>query len=207
MGRVTELHVREDWGLVRLIYVPALALALSLSRWLPLLAVVTIRINPCFLCWLVSRWGHQIEEYYNAKPILQITDNGIVYEDGCEPVEYGWAEITGVVMFRRNNIPPWRTDGSTEIAPPYWLAVSVRDPDYEPDDGAVFREEDRYSQRSRRPEGGVEIQTEGVRAITVWPRQVVGGLFSLMRFAKELQRQLIRRADEGEIPLLLRQGN
>ena len=194
MGRVTELHVREDWGLVRLIYVPALALALSLSRWLPLLAVVTIRINPCFLCWLVSRWGHQIEEYYNAKPILQITDNGIVYEDGCEPVEYGWAEITGVVMFRRNNIPPWRTDGSTEIAPPYWLAVSVRDPDYEPDDGAVFREEDRYSQRSRRPEGGVEIQTEGVRAITVWPRQVVGGL-------------LIRRADEGEIPLLLRQGN
>ena len=60
---------------------------------------------------------------------------------------------------------------------------------------------------ARRPEGGAEIETEGLRAITVWPRQVVGGLFSLMRFAKELQRQLIRRADEGEIPLLLRQGN
>ena len=205
MGRVTELHVREDWGLVRLIYVPALALALSMSRWLPFLAVVTIRINPCFLCWLVSRWGHQIEEYYNAKPLLRLTENGVVYEDGCAPVEYGWADISGVVMFRRNNIPPWRTDGSTEIAPPYWLAVSVRDPNYKKDDGAAFREGDSYAERSRRPEGGAEIEMEGVRAITIWPRQVVGGLFSLMRFAKELQRQLVLRANEGQIPLLLPQ--
>ena len=203
MRRVTELHVRGDWGLVRLIYVPALAVAFLMIKWLPFLAVASIRINPCFLCWLVSRWGNQVEEYYNAKPILKITDGGIVHEDGGEPTEYGWSEITSVVMHRRNNIPPWRTNGSTEVTPPYWLAISLRDPDYKADDGAVFSEGDSYAERSRRPDGGREIDTEGARTICIWPRQVVGGLFSLMRFAKELQRCLIAVCEQGTIPCLV----
>lgn len=44
---------------------------------------------------------------------------------------------------------------------------------------------------------------DDIRTICIWPRQVVGGLFSLVRFAREMQRRLIQMADRGEIPNLL----
>ena len=204
MGPVTELHVREDWGLVRLVYMPALAVGIFLSKWLPFLAFATIRFNPCFLCWLIARWGNHLEEYYKAKPLVKITDSGIVHEDGGEPVEYGWSDITAVSMHRRNIIPPWRTNGSTEITPPYWLAISVRNSDDEPnDDSPGPGGSESYAERSRRPDGGTELDTVSTRTICLWPRQVVGGLSSLMRFAKELQRCLIAECEQGTIPCLI----
>ena len=203
MGRVTELRVRADWGLVRFAYLPLLVAGLAALRFLPFAAKMTVRAAPCAICFLFVRWTNHIEESIGCKPILQISQNGIVYEDGGEPTEYGWDEILGVVMHRRNNIPPWRTDGSLEIAPPFWLAISVRDPDYKPDEDAAFDEGQSYAERSRRPEGGAEIDTEGVRTITIWPRQVVGGLFALMRFARELQRNLITLSTQGAIPRLM----
>jgi hypothetical protein len=203
MGRVTELRVRADWGFIRFAYLPLLVAGLAVARFLPWVAVVTVRAAPCAICYLLVRWGNHIEESIGCKPILQITQNGLAYEDGGELIEYGWGEITGVVMHRRNNIPPWRTDGSTEIAPPYWLAISVRDPDFKVDDGAVYKEGDSYAERSRRPDGGREIDTEGLRVITIWPRQVVGGLFSLMRFARELQGRLLEICAQGTIPCLI----
>jgi hypothetical protein len=79
-----------------------------------------------------------------------------------------------IALHRRSSIPLWRTNGSLEIGTPrFWLEISVR-------------------QRGNQ-----------VRRICVWPRQVVGGLFSLMRFARELQRKLIAVADGGGIPSLL----
>jgi hypothetical protein len=203
MGRVTELRVRADWGFVRFAYLPLLVVGLAAIRFLPWVAAIMLRAAPCAICFLLARWFNHIEEAVGRKPILQITDGGIIYEDGGEPIEYGWGEISGVVMHRRNNIPPWRTDGSTEIAPPFWLAISVRDPDFKPDDGAVFSEGDSYVERRRRVDGGREIDTEGVRTITVWPRQIVGGLFAMMRFARELQRRLLEMCEGGTIPCLV----
>ena len=203
MGRVTELRVRADWGFIRFAYLPLLVAALAIIRVLPWVALISVRLVPCGICMLLARWANHIDESIGGKPILQINDRGIVYEDGGEPTEYSWSEITGVVMPRRNNIPPWRTDGSTEITPPYWLAISVLDPDYKRDDGAVFSEGNSYAERSRRPDGGREIDTEGTRTICIWPRQVVGGLFSLMRFAKELQRCLITVCNQGTIECLM----
>lgn len=206
MGRVTELRVRADWGLVRFAYLPLLVAGLAAARFLPFVGVVLLRAAPCAVCYLMTRWVNHIEEWTGAKPILQITDQGLTCEDGEEAVEYGWSEIVGVVMHRRNPVPLWRTGGALEIAPPYWLSVSVRDSDYQSDDGAVFEETSRYVDRRRRPEGADEAEAEGVRSIILWPRQVRGGLFSLMRFAKELQLQLLDRAHRGEIPRLLPEG-
>ena len=128
---------------------------------------------------------------------------GRAKEGKLQPNEYQGGTASLSNMHRRNNIPPWRTDGSTEITPPYWLAISVLDPDYKRDDGAVFSEGNSYAERSRRPDGGREIDTEGTRTICIWPRQVVGGLFSLMRFAKELQRCLITVCNQGTIECLM----
>ena len=78
-------------------------------------------------------------------------------------------------MHRRSTIPFWRTDGRVKTGtPPFWLAITLREP-----------------------------AKDLHRTICIWPRQVVGGLFSLMRFAKELQRHLVERADRGEIPRLM----
>lgn len=202
MERVTELRVRADWGIIRLIYLPLLVVGLAAIRVLPWVAVISIRAWPCGICMLLARWFNHLDESISGKPILQITGRGITYEDGGEPTEYGWAEIIGVVMHRRNNIPPWRTDGSTEITPPFWLAISVRDSDYKQPEAAELAGES-YAERSRRPDDGWEIDAEGTRTICIWPRQVVGGLFSLMRFAKELQRCLVELCERGEIDCMV----
>jgi len=142
--------------------------------YLPAAAVGLVPFEPCALCIFCCWWGHHIEEWARRKPLLRITDDGLRYEDGGKPVRYQWRDITGIALHRRNTIPLWRTNGSLEIGTPrFWLAISVRQ------------------------------HGDQVRTICVWPRQVVGGLFSLMRFARELQRSLIAVADRGEIPLLL----
>lgn len=206
MGRVTELRVRAEWGFIRFAYLPLLVAGLAAARFLPWVGVVLLRGAPCAVCFLLGRWFNHIEEWAGAKPILQITDRGLLCEDGEEPVEYGWDEITSVVMHRRNPVPLWRTGGAFEIAPPYWLSVSVRDPDFQIDDGAIFEEGDRYVDRRRRPEGEEKKESEGERTIVLWPRQIQGGLFSLMRFAKELQLHLLDRAHRGEIQRLMPEG-
>jgi hypothetical protein len=235
MARVTELRIRPDWGFVKFAYLPALAVGIAASKWLLPALAVSVRVAPCGICVCLRRWANHMEEWYNRKPLLQISETGLRYEDGDEPVEFFWGDVVGVVMHRRNWIPPWRTNGSTEITPPYWLTIAVRD---EPqsigaDEGYIDRR--RYlpphgslagAQLTRRgadeekqgsSEGYVDRRSysavttisseaateQNLRIICIWPRQVVGGLFSLMRFAKELQRYLIEAADRGEIPSLL----
>ena len=162
MGRVTALRVRGDWQLVRIVYLPAAAVGLT-------------PLQPCALCLFCRWWGHHLEEWISRKSLFEITDGGLRHEDGGRPVEFGWADITGVVLHRRSTIPLWRTGGRTRSGrPPFWLAISVR--------------------AASAPSGG-----EAQRTICIWPRQVVGGLFALMRFATELQRQLSERAARGEI--------
>lgn len=161
MARLTELRIRGDWQLIRFVYLPAAAVGLT-------------PLEPFALCIFCRWWGHHIEEWASRKPLFRITDGGLRYEDGGKPIEYRWADITAVVLRRRNTIPLWRTNGSWEVATPrFWLAISVRQ------------------------------KGDQVRTICIWPRQVVGGLLSLMRFGKALQAHLITVADRGDIPSLL----
>lgn len=147
--------------------------------YLPAAAVGMTPLHPCALCTFCWWWGHHLEEWISRKAIFQITDAGLRYEDGGKPIHYRWSDIQGVVLHRRSPIPFWRTDGDVKTGkPPFWLAITLR-------------------------EGGKSDDKEEPRTICVWPRQVVGGLYSLMRFAKELQRQLIERANHGEIPRLM----
>jgi hypothetical protein len=142
--------------------------------YLPAAAVGLVPFEPCALCIFCFWWGHHLEEWARSKPLFRITDDGLRYEDGGKPVRYHWCDITMIALHRRSSIPLWRTNGSLEIGTPrFWLEISVR-------------------QRGNQ-----------VRRICVWPRQVVGGLFSLTRFARELQRKLIAVADGGGIPSLL----
>lgn len=142
--------------------------------YLPAVGLGALPIHPCGICFFCARWGHHIEEWIGRKPLFRITEMGLRFEDGGRPKEYRWSEISGITLNRRNRIPFWRTDGNTTpMSPAFWLSVTVR-------------------------EGGDELRT-----ICVWPRQVVGGLCALMRFAKELQRHLIEGSNRGEIPSLL----
>ena len=142
--------------------------------YLPVVAIGVMPIDPCGICVFCKWWGHHLEEWIRRKPLFRITDAGLCYEDGGAPIDFAWSEITGVVLHRRNTIPLWRTNGSLGIATPrFWLAIDVRQ------------------------------EGRGERTICIWPRQVVGGLSALIRFARELQRQLLALADDGEIPLLL----
>lgn len=170
MGRVTELRARADWQLVRFVYLPTAAVGLT-------------PFHPCALCTFCWWWAHHLEEWVSAKTLFQITEQGLRYEDGGKPMQYGWSDIEGIALYRRSSIPPlWRTNGDIKAGkPPFWLAITVRE-------------------GRKGPEGQR-------RTICVWPRQVKGGLFSLMRFAKELQRHLIERANKGEIPRLMPEGN
>ena len=169
MGRVTELRVRADWQFVRFVYLPAAALGVT-------------PFHPCALCTFCWWWGNHLEEWLSRKSLFQITACGLRYEDGGTPVHYDWAEIEGIAVHRRSEIPFWRTNGEIKTGtPPFWLAINVR-------------------KSGNRPENQSHT-------ICVWPRQIKGGLLALMRFAKELQRHLIERADRGEIPRLLPTGN
>ena len=144
--------------------------------YLPTAAVGLTPLEPCALCIFCKWWGHHIEEWVRRKPLFRITEQGLRYEDGSKPREFAWADISGITLYRRNRIPLWRTNGGIGVASPrFWLAISVRDPG----------------------------SSSSGRTICIWPRQVVGGLFSLTRFARELQRHLIERSDRGEIPSLL----
>ena len=239
MAGVTELRVRADWGFVKFAYLPALVAGIAASKYLVPAVAMSVRAAPCAICVLFSRWAHHLEEWYNCKPLLRITDTGLRYEDGGEALEYDWGDVLGVIMHRRNTIPPWRTNGSVAITPPFWLSITVRGEPRRTSDGYVDRSRylEHYSNvtaetvPSERRVGeapAITISSEGyidrsryldsdssnssatgtgdgedVRTICVWPRQVVGGLFSLMRFAKELQRHLLERADSGEIPMLI----
>jgi hypothetical protein len=170
MGRVTELRVRNDWQVVRFIYLPAVAVGLT-------------PFNPCALCVFCWWWGHHLEEWVSRKNLFHITDSGLHYEDGGKPMHFGWSDIEAISLHRRTGSPPlWRTDGDIKTGkPPFWLSITVRGPTQQAGDQS--------------------------RTICVWPRQVKGGLFSLMRFARELQAQLIERADRGEIRRLLPGGS
>lgn len=194
MGPVTELKVRTDWAIVRLAYLPLLGCGLWFSKLLIPFALVSLRINLCGICVVFNRWVEHAAEGANATPLLQITDFGLQYENGGEPDAYDWKDIYGVTLHRRNRIPPWKTGGSVVVTPPFWLTVTVRDLN--------------PAKVERPAERGYVVPFDEVLAndddepaiaICVWPRQIRGGLFSLVRFAKALQVELVRRARDGEI--------
>ncbi|HEX6740631.1 MAG TPA: hypothetical protein VF079_02400, partial [Sphingomicrobium sp.] len=137
-------------------------------------------------------------EWLNGKPLLRIAPDGLEHEDGGEAEFIPWSEVLGVALCRRNPIPPWRTNGSIEIAPPFWLTIAVRDHSERPDD------EDGKTRGYVVPYDVDESTAAEVptRALCFWPRQVKGGLWSLVRFARELQGNLIAASERNEIPNL-----
>jgi hypothetical protein len=143
--------------------------------YLPAASIALTPFHLCAFCTFCNWWGQHVEEWVNRKPMFRITDDGIRYEDGSKPVTYRWADIAGIALHRRGTVPLWKTGGEIKTGTPrFWLAVTVlHAPGHQP------------------------------RTICVWPRQVVGGLSSLVRFAKELQRRLVQVSDRGEIPSLL----
>lgn len=143
--------------------------------YLPALSIGLTPFHLCAMCTFCSWWGHHVEEWVNRKPMFRIAEDGIRYEDGGRPVTYRWADISGIALHRRGTIPFWQTGGEIKTGTPrFWLAISV-----------------------------LHAPGNQPRTISIWPRQVVGGLPSLVRFAKELQRRLVLVSARGEIPSLL----
>lgn len=168
-----RLYVRTDWGLVRLIYLPALFLLALAAMFLPALAALKLRVGiGCSICQLLEQWGHRAEEWYNAKPLLALTDDGLAYEDGGPRVIYGFTELTGIAIQRR--IAPWLTNGHASINPRYWLTLQIRNPKFGQKRTMYFRSYDE-------PE---------FLFINVWPREVAGGLLRLRRFAGSLKQSI-----------------
>jgi hypothetical protein len=133
--------------------------------------VGAIPLEPCAFCKFCAWWGHHFEEWVRRKKLFQIVEFGLDYEDGGRAMHFAWSEITGVVLHRRNTIPIWRTNGSFGFASPPFWLAIII-------------------------KQGTTEQT-----ICVWPRQVVGGLPALYRFATALQTALVRAAERGETPL------
>lgn len=194
MKRIAQLHVRSDWGFIKFAYLPLVVAGAVASKLLWPALAVSFRCAPCGICALFARWTNHIEEWVNVKPVLAVTDYGLLHEDGGEPCEYSWEEILAISLHRRNDIPPWRTNGSAELGPPFWLAITVRDPNLQPQQDV----EEGYT-RPYDWDGNLA----GTITITAWPRQVEGGLMALARFAKTLQFELVERATSGAVPSLL----
>ncbi|WP_118856424.1 hypothetical protein [Sphingomonas mesophila] len=201
MRPVDQLQIRGDWGFVRIFYVPAFAAGLAATKLWPAAAAISLRINLCFLCEFVSRWGHHVEEWANHKPLLAITEEGLLHEDGGKAEIIDWQRVIGVALHRRNPIPPWRTNGSTGWTPPFWLAIHIAQPA-----GA----EGQSSAATIGSGGGYVVQRDifgespdDYYTIAVWPRQIAGGLPRLARFARQLQRTLAGLAADGRIPMLV----
>ena len=143
--------------------------------YLPAAGVGLTPLHMCAICEFCIWWGHHVEEWVNRKPMFRITEDGIRYEDGSRPVTYRWQDIVGIALHRRGTVPFWRTGGEIKTGTPrFWLAISV-----------------------------LHAPKDQPRTICIWPRQVVGGLSALVRFAKELQRELIQVSNRGDIPSLL----
>ena len=138
--------------------------------YLPLAAIGAVPIQLCAVCKLCAWWGHHLEEWVRRKRLFRITTQGLAYEDGGRPEQFVWSEIMGIALHRRNTIPIWRTNGSFGFTSPPFWLTIT-----------VKRGLDE-------------------REICVWPRQVVGGLPALFRFAKTLQTALRAAADRGETP-------
>lgn len=129
-----------------------------------------IPLKPCAFCGFLGWWGHHVEEWVRRKAVFRIAASGLDYEDGGRPVHFAWSEISAIAIHRRNRTPIWRTNGSFGFTTPPFWLAIT-----------VAR--------------GTAEQT-----ICVWPRQVVGGLPALYRFARALQAALVQAAARGEAP-------
>jgi hypothetical protein len=173
-GPVTSLYVRTDWGLARIVYVPALFLTVAAITFVPALAAVKFKISIgfCGLCSFMKHWGHRAEEWINAKPLLEICNEGLAYEDGGKRVVYPFQSISGLAMQRR--IRPDKTNGHLGFNPPVWLTLKIKNSDREKPYATDFLG---------------RTMSEFIY-IDVWPREIYGGLFMLRRFSKALARQI-----------------
>lgn len=172
MRDTDRVYVRTDWGLVRLFYVPAVFLLVAALMFIPALAAIKFRFAiGCGVCWSLKHWGHRSEEWLNAKPLLEITAEGVAHEDGGDRVIYKFADIDGIALQRRK--APWLTNGHSNFNPPIWLTLRIRNPQISVDTKGFFKSE---------PAKHLFID--------VWPREVVGGLLHLRRFAGTLQKHV-----------------
>ena len=173
-GPVTSLYVRTDWGFIRIIYVPALFLTVAAITFLPALAAVKFKISIGLggLCSFMKHWGHRAEEWINAKPLLEICNEGLAYEDGAKRVIYPFKSIRGIAIQRR--IRPDKTNGHSVFNPPVWLTLKIENLDRKKPYATDFLG---------------RSMTEFI-FIDVWPREVYGGLLKLRRFSKSLAKQI-----------------
>lgn len=173
-GPVTSLYVRTDWGFVRILYIPALYLTIAAFKFIPALAAVKFKVSVglCGLYSIFKHWGHRAEEWINAKPLFEICNDGLAYEDGGERVVFPFQSIKGIAMQRR--IRPDKTNGHLSINPPVWLTLKIENPDREKPNKTDF----------------LGRSTSEYLYIDVWPREIYGGIFTLRRFSKSLVKQI-----------------
>ncbi|OWR01397.1 hypothetical protein [Sphingopyxis witflariensis] len=160
MASVSELYVRRDWGFVKFAYVPAIFLLLGLKFLIPALAVVKIKFALPCCCGICA-----------------------YLERWSEHVEE-WRERKPILQATEGGLI--HEDGGPPIPIAWHQVRSVR---------LVRRiapwRTGGHSEWS--PPYWLAIGYEndkGCGQITAWPREIVGGLFSLRRFARTLKLHL-----------------
>jgi hypothetical protein len=94
------IHLRADWAVVRIAYVPALLLAMLALFLLPAVKL-RIGIGLCGCCAFWRQWTHRIEECWSGKPILHYSSVGVRHEDGGDATLIAWADVIHIGFHRR----------------------------------------------------------------------------------------------------------
>ena len=145
----------------------------------------------CEVCRTYYRWGHFVEEYANSDPFLTLTETGILWEDGDWPILVPYSNVVGVLV--RQKYQFWETGGGRSYPwhPPFRLEITFRVPD-----GDQSYSRWRASSLDLSIESEEERARRQLRRLNIWPAKVQGGLFSLVRFGKALQQELVTREIE-----------
>jgi hypothetical protein len=162
MPVVSELYVRRDWGFVKFAYLPAIFVIIGLKWLTPGLAAIKLKIGLPLCCGVCAYLRRWSEHVEEWRLRKPILQ---ATEGGLIHEDGGPAKPIAWHQVRSvaliRRVAPWRTGGHNDGWGPP-VWLAIR---Y--DDGA----------------------NEAV--ITAWPREVVGGLFSLRRFAREMERHLL----------------
>ena len=163
MAAVTELYVRRDWGFVKFAHLPAIFMIIGLKWLVPGLAAVKLKIALPICCCACRYLERWSEHLEEWRNRKPILQ---ATEGGLIHEDGGSPTPIHWHHIRSvalvRRIPPWRTGGHQDGFGPPVWLAIIYD-----DDGEK-------------------------KSITAWPREVVGGLFALRRFAKTMKIYLDR---------------
>ena len=171
------VHRHPAWSIRRIVLPLLLGLLffvpkLKLFRFLLYLRGKSAAVAFGLLGRSIYRWAHHVEEYVNDKPLLTLDEHCIVVEKGGAPYRIAYDEMTGLFIRQYDGDVHGRFGWMRR--PPYWLDL-------------------RYVTEGRDEDGERAAQ---IVCLEVWPQQVRGGLFRLVRFARALERRLVERGIE-----------